>query len=406
MLKHLTQTIVILVLVLTLSLSACQQTANPSPDPTALAELMATAVVQTLTAAPSVTPLPTSTSTATPTVTPTQQLVNYGPTNFPDNVNPLTGLEVEDPSILDRRPVMIKVANQLSGRPHAGLSSADIVFDYYVGNGGDRFVALYYGKDDDKIGTVRSGRMVDRFLVRMYGGILGMVSADERVLEPIMSSLGGQLVLNEHCDQGYQAICDDGSNTETSVFANSAEMSRYYADRDYADNTKQNLDGMTFATIPPEGGVPATQFTMHYGKNYNQQWNYDPATGKYLRWIDSMDGSGNYTMIPLVDRNTGEQLAFSNVVVIFAQLDVLNGVTDSIHEYTFAHKNGRALICRDGKVYDVFYSSDWNKPFSFYDADGNPFALQPGNTWIHLTGLGSKVEEIPAGVWMVSLRMP
>lgn len=395
--------LVTLILLLVFLLSACQ---NVPSDPALVQQTMQAAIALTLTAAPSSTPLPTATSTPTPTVTPTQVIVSYGPTNFPENVNPLTGLEVDDPSILDRRPVLVKVANQIAARPHAGLSDADIVFDYYIGSGGDRFTALYYGNDSTKVGSVRSGRYVDVPLVQMYEGILGMVSAYEPVLDSILGTLGGRVINSEHCDDRYQAICRDGPATdETNVFSNTAEMSKLYESRDPEGNSRPVLDGMAFATIPPSGGVIANQFTVHYGKNYNQQWIYDPATGKYLRWIDQVDYRGDATMIPLIDRNTGQQLSFSNVVVIFAELDVLNS-DDSIHQYKFSSRGGRALVCRDGKVYEVTYNSAWNQPFSFYDSEGNPFPLQPGNTWMHLVGLGSKVEESPAGTWLVSLRMP
>ena len=98
--------------------------------------------------------------------------------DFPADVNPLTGLKVADPSLLERRPVTVKVSNfPREGRPHAGLSSADIVFDYYTGTGGDRFLAIFYGQDAEKVGPIRSGRFIDVQLVPMYQGILAMVSA-------------------------------------------------------------------------------------------------------------------------------------------------------------------------------------------------------------------------------------
>ncbi|PKN99184.1 MAG: hypothetical protein CVU42_09995 [Chloroflexi bacterium HGW-Chloroflexi-4] len=401
--KHLSQKIVTILFLITLGLSACQ---TATPDPVTAEQTMQAGVAQTLTAAPTSTPIPTATSTATPTASPTPITVAYGPTNFPANVNPLTGLEVEDPAILDRRPVMMKVANQAAGRPHAGLTNADIVFDYYIGNGLDRFVALYYGKDDTRVGSMRSGRLVDIPLTQMYQGIIGIISAWKPELDAILGTLGGRVVNTEHCNEQFKAICDDGPNTETSVFGNTAEMTAYYASKDYATNDKPNLDGMAFATVPPAGGVPANQFTMRFGKNINHQWIYDPLTKKYMHWIDEVDGSGNSRMIPLVDRNNGEQLSTSNVITIFAKLNVLNGDTDSIHEYEIQGAKGRALICRDGKIYDVFYKAGWDTPIQFFDAEGNPFQLQPGNTWIHLTGVYSKVEEEPAGTWMIRLRLP
>lgn len=401
--KHLSQSIITVLFLITLGLSACQTVA---PDPVTTEQTMQAAVALTLTAAPTLTPIPTATSTATPTASPTPVTVVYGPTNFPPNINPLTGLEVEDPAILDRRPVMMKVANQAGGRPHAGLTNADIVFDYYIGNGLDRFVALYYGKDDSRVGTMRSGRYVDIPLTQMYQSIIGIISAWKPELDRFLGTLGGRVVNAEHCNDQFKAICDDGPNTETSVFGNTAEMTAYYASKDYATNDKPNLDGMAFATIAPSGGVPANQFTMRYGKNINHQWIYDPATKKYMHWIDEVDSNGDSRMIPLVDRNNDEQLATSNVITIFAKLNVLNGDTDSIHEYEIVSTKGRALICRDGMLYDVFYKTGWDTPIQFFDAEGNPFHLQPGNTWIHLTGVYSKVEQEPAGTWMIRLRLP
>ena len=89
-------------------------------------------------------------------------------------INPLTGLPVTDPSRLQRKPVFVKVSNfPAIGRPHAGLSAADIVFDYYTGSGQNRFMAVFYGQDATQIGPVRSGRRVDAQIVPMYGGVLG-----------------------------------------------------------------------------------------------------------------------------------------------------------------------------------------------------------------------------------------
>ncbi len=402
--KKIGQMALSVILIVTFMLSACK----PEPeqmDPALAEQTLQAAMAATLTAAPTSTPQPTATATLTPTVTPTQKPVIYGPTNFPENVNPLTGLEVDDPTILDRRPVMVKVADQAAGRPHSGLSDADIVFDYYIGNGLDRFLALYYGDDSSQVGTVRSGRYVDIPLVQMYQGILAMVSAYKPELDQINYMLGWRLINAEHCDENFKAVCDDGRNTETSVFANTSEMSKLYESRDSESNVRQNLDGMYFSTIPPAGGVTTAQFTMHYGKSINHQWIYDPSTHKYLQWMDGYDFNGKEAMIPLVDRNNNLQLAFSNVVVIFVETETLNGDEDSIHASHFIGKN-RAIIFRDGQMYDVYYRYTWNQPFSFYDAEGNPFALRPGNTWIHLTGVSSQVVEDPAGIWTVNMRIP
>ncbi|MDY0126032.1 MAG: DUF3048 domain-containing protein, partial [Anaerolineaceae bacterium] len=139
-------------------LTAGQQTAIAGTV-TAVIERDRTQSLQIETATPAITPQETTTTstvpseiTLTPTATkkaPSQEVI--GPVTYPEGVNPLTGLKVADPSLLRRRPVIMKVSNHLIDyQAHWGLSSADIVFDYYIGWGSDRYAALYYGQDSSK----------------------------------------------------------------------------------------------------------------------------------------------------------------------------------------------------------------------------------------------------------------
>ncbi len=109
-------TLIILVSILLTSCSILTPK-EPTPTPTPLPPA----------ATSTVTPTTEPTLTATPTASPTPlyPVEGLGPTNFPENVDPLTGLQVEDPAILNRRPILIKVQNlPRSGRPQFGLSKA------------------------------------------------------------------------------------------------------------------------------------------------------------------------------------------------------------------------------------------------------------------------------------------
>lgn len=397
-------TIITVVFILAVVLSACTQVA-----PTYSVEEIEAVIQKTMAAMPTGTSLPTSTTTPTPTITPTQVIVQYGPTNFPENVDPLTGLEVSNVKNLDRRPLMIKVSNfPRDGRPHAGLSFADIVFDYYTGQGANRFLALYYGQDATQIGPIRSARLVDRYLVGMYQGVLGAVSAWIGTWNKVLDYLGWARVISEGTNT-CPALCRDEAlnkiKPEISVFANSAEMSKYYTTRQDGTNIRHNLDGMAFDTLPPAGGVEAVQLTHQFGKNNLAQWQYDPETRKYRRLIDSIKPDETLEMIPLVDRLTGEQLQFSNVIVMFSHIETLNK-DDTVHEYEILNATGRALIFRDGQMWDVTYKSGNAAPIQFLDKDGNPFKLQPGNTWIHMTGNYTSVTEESTGVFFTKIGLP
>ncbi len=388
-----------------LTLTACSGTPATTP-PNNNQEALNLAVTQTLSALQTQQAFVTATPTPEPTPTP-GKVIQYGPTDFPDDVNPLTGLEVSDPAILNRRPVMIKVSNfPREGRPHAGLSYADIVFNYYMGVGADRFMGVYYGQDATQVGPIRSGRLVDRFLVSMYQGVLGMEYADSYVFSKLIDRLGYSRMISSSTDT-CPAICSNKTpQTVTSVFANTAEFSKLYEKKNPGQNTRQILDGMVFNSVAPAGGETGNELTVRYGIGTIGNWRYDPATSKYLRYQEAETGDPDvFDLIPQVDSLTSKQLSFSNVIVIFAYIETLNR-DDTLHEIHIANKDGRALIFRDGQMYNVTFKALKESPIQFYWPDGKNFELQPGNTWIHMVGQMSPVDEQSDGVFLVTNKQP
>ena len=97
------------------------------------------------------------------------------------SLNPLTGLPPADLTLLERRPLAIKVANYPRYiRPQSGLTLADNIFEYYIEDGLTRFIAVFYGNDSEWVGPVRSGRYFDEHIQRMYQAYLVFKFADPR----------------------------------------------------------------------------------------------------------------------------------------------------------------------------------------------------------------------------------
>src|SRR3989304_3130789 len=154
----------IVLLALSAALIGCTQPLGLLPGGQGVApdEAGSTASVAPASEPPTFTPslapeLPESTPTATevPTVTATPTPAPLGPA-FAPGIDPLTGLAVDDPALLERRPMGIKVSNfPRSLRPHTGLSLADLVFEYYTEEGMTRFLAFYLGHDAPKVGPKR-----------------------------------------------------------------------------------------------------------------------------------------------------------------------------------------------------------------------------------------------------------
>ncbi len=114
----------------------------------------ATATKSVSTSAPLVTQAGASnTSTPAPTFTvtpvPTATRDSFGPnqTDFPPNINPLTGLPVADPSLLNVPAMLVSISHfPPTARPQAGLSFAPWVFEFSITEGESRFLSVFYGQ--------------------------------------------------------------------------------------------------------------------------------------------------------------------------------------------------------------------------------------------------------------------
>ena len=353
-------------------------------------------------------PVPTTQSTAVEThsTLPTPSLTPMKSANpvLQEKFNPLTGTEVLNPEILNRRPVMVKVSNYPAlGRPHAGLAFADLVFDYYIGAGQNRFLALFYGMDAKSIGPVRSGRLVDIQLVNLYRGILGFGSADGDTLTAIFSNLGRRAIAN--LEAPCPAFCGDDTHSIIGVFADSAEISKWYGQQ-ASDNHLYDLSGMRFSNQVGSSNNPASQVNIRFNFYNRTEWHYDPPCGKYLRWMNQEWLPDTINMVPSTERSTGQQLAFSNIIILFAKYDE---IAPSKHDVElWGNTRGeRAVFFRNGQIVEGKWKVvNRSKPIQFFDAQGNPMLLAPGNSWIVLTGLNSSFQEIEPGQWDLFFARP
>jgi len=315
---------------------------------------------------------------------------------------------VADPNLLARRPEMIKVANfPRNGRPHAGLSSADIVFDYYIGEGANRFLAMFYGQDTTQAGPMRSGRYIDADLVPMYQGILGFIGAWLPEYNAIVDALGARAFIGT--ENTCPAICDVGPTNVTSKFSNTAALQTVAQKRGVEIDPRPKLDGMFFNSTTPQGGKPGQKVMVEFYSKNLSDWHYDPASGKYLAWIENVDNTPQENligMIPMVDRNTNQQLAFSNVVVMFA---TYNQLALAVHKVNIAQSfsMNKAILYRDGVAIDATWKSvGMYQPIQFFDANKQPLAFKPGNSWIFIMGQASSIQQGNPGEWDIKFSLP
>ena len=324
----------------------------------------------------------------------------YGPSNFPLNVNPLTGLQVVDPTLLDRRPMVIKVSNlPRSVRPQWGLSLADIVFEYYTEEGTTRFAAVFYGNDVEMVGPIRSGRFIDAHLVRGYKAVFAFGSAYVAEMDRYLQSEFADRLVVEGTSTPLKRYDPNGANH---LVVNTADLSAYATSKGI-QNGRQNLDGMSFKLEAPAGGQPVAQIVVRYSGAIYNRWDYDPATDKYLRFSDTItDNDGqNEEYQQLTDRLTNQPIAFNNVVVLYVTHELYS---PGIYDILFSG-SGDGYAFRDGQVIKVKWQRNDTDVVSLTNPDGTPFPFKPGTTWFEVVGTNSTVQQADQG-WRFTHQMP
>jgi len=341
-------------------------------------------------------PVETATSVVppTPTATPQASLMPTADasilTEFPSDVNPLTGLRVSDPATLDRCPLAIKISNAPAVvRPQSGLSLADLVFEHYAEGSLTRFTAIFLGHDASKVGSIRSGRLIDLEIPAMTGAMFAYSGSSGGVKQKIIASdfyQEGRVVSPDFGvgEPVFFRVPEPGKAFEHTLFTSTEALRALTTERGL--NTRQDLHGLAFREAPPTGGQPARYVEIPYLPGAaSAEWAFDRELGLYRR---SILGE------PHTDALTGQQLTAANVIIVYAnhvETDILEDLVGGGH-YSIEIQiwgEGPVQIVRDGQVFDGQWAR-WAREdmLSFLDASGNPLPLKPGNSWYQIVPLG------------------
>ncbi len=322
----------------------------------------------------STTTRPTTTTTTRPATTTTT--VVEAPTSM------LTGVAVEDESILTRPVVAVKFDNaDGKSTPQAGINEADVVYEVTVEGQVTRFLALYQSRDAGPIGPIRSAR----------GSEIGLL---EELHAPLFTWHGANALLASHVrasaiiprsidDVPHLFYRDRSRRAPYNSFAQGTAEVRATAPEGATGPEAPILHfGEPNQVVPSPVAVPVESVTIRFpaafsggaaGRGIPVRFDWDGE-----RWARFQNGR------PHVDVN-GVQVATHNVIVRFTGA-VDSGTRDqagSVVPTAQVTGEGEAWIFSDGKVATGTWSKPDNAtPATYRDVEGNEIALMPGTTWI------------------------
>lgn len=246
------------------------------------------------------------------------------------------------------------------------------------------------------VGPIRSGRLT-------YNQIGGMFPNSCLVYASAAWDIGERL---DACEIVYGV---DRTTPNSALLT----VTRLRALAEESLNPRQpvNYSGNLFSETAPKDGQPAHAIDVYYHLYNQSAWAYDPVSQAYLRFTDDADGKG--LLHPATDRLTGRQLAFKNVIVVYAEhIRFRHG------QFEVNFGNGQrnfAWLFRDGQAYRMYWATtnrEWEqttglrRPMHFTDAAGNPVPLRPGRTWIHIVTPFSSVTDAGNDEWLVKFVPP
>jgi hypothetical protein len=337
---------------------------------------------------PTFTPYPTATlaptATSLPTLTPLPPMPTILPTATPDpNVNPLTGLQVDDPAKLARRVLAVRIGNDPEIRPQDGLGLADIVYEEVMdGWTVTRFTALYLADDVQRLRPIRSARLSSLAIAPQYDAVLVHSGASDHI-RWLISQASGFMDLDQYFHAEPYALLA-GYDWRGRMYTSVAAIRAYLAKKGLERDTP--IAGYTFAETAPQG-EPALGIHIPYPRSSTVDWSYDAATSRYLRTAQGA---------PHLEGLTKQQITADNVILFYTEHRKTDIVEDSLGSTAIdivMEGSGRAQLCRDGVMLEVRWEQ--RAPgalIQYYDADGEIAPLKPGKTWIQLVPVDYAVE--------------
>lgn len=323
------------------------------------------------------------------------QVQNVGPANE-GNVSPISGLACAD---WNRRPFAVMQPADVSARPAAGFSDADMVIEMPVITATiTRLMGVYICGNPEDIGSMRSAR--HDFVVLAKGLDAIFVHWGRSNMDFFKNALNDGIIDDMNCnnDAGKSAekYCyrrtDVGTKSDDTGYAKFAQLLQ--GAKDFGYRMTDNFSGYPHqAEVPvdqrPNGGHLRVAFPGPFAAEYD----YDKETNTYLRtWGNVAD----------VDRNNNKRIAPKNIAVIIAASEQIEGQYNNVQlgdPWMDTSDSGEAHYYMNGQVIDGTWKKDKSNiasKLTFYDGSGQEIKFVPGQVWVEVLEPGAGLKWTPA----------
>lgn len=283
----------------------------------------------------------------------------------------------------DDRAVAVMIDNEKPAWPHAGLNDAFLLYEIIIEGGETRIMALFKGKQTEKIGPIRSARHyfldyviendaeyvhygwspqaqndIKRFSINNINGVTG----DSRIFwregnlnsyHNVFTSMKNILELSEKKE--YRNISEDKG-----VFT-------YSANEIYLDN-----------------GQDANNIKIKYSNIQNVSYVYNKEKQVYERYMRGLAHK---------DRYTDEFFIAKNIIVCYIKNGLLDDSENVGRQELYNIGKGEGVYITNGRFINIIWEkNDRFDTTKYYNEKGEEIVLNDGITWVQIVPIDNKIE--------------
>lgn len=284
-----------------------------------------------------------------------------------------------DEEYKDKRCIAVSINNLEPAIPQSGVGSADIIYEMLAEGGVTRLLAVFNPSEFPtltKIGPVRSARQYFDRTALEYDAVFFHAGKSAAADEDFAGIPEVQHIDGLSASRGF--FRSDDRVAPHNFYLNGEEcyalmdqVPYQHEVHDYYETKFKWNDSDTDI----EGGKDCKKITTAFNSGRKPYFEYDAEKGEYLRYQYGA---------PQPDKETGEQLAFENVII--QQLSVYPHPKwpDVLIEMDL-QGDGTGYYATNGKIVPITWHKDsgsWTNVTRYYLEDGTELKLNPGKTWI------------------------
>ena len=328
-----------------------------------------------------------------------KEIKNDGP------VSPISGLACDN---WNRRPIAVMQPGDITARPAAGFSEADMVIEMpVITSSVTRLMAIYACNTPPEVGSMRSSRHDFIHLAKGLDAIFTPWGRSESHSgsDPIglaQGILDRNEVDNINCNQdagkssnlcstspcfrkeGIARGVDSGYGRPAGFFECAKELG-YRLENQFGGYPHQD-------EISLDERIKSGHLRVAFGGPFAVEYDYDRESNSYLRTWGNVEDT---------DRNNGNRIAPKNIAVLFARSDQIEGQYNNVQlgdPWYDESDSGEAFYYFNGQEKQGSWKKDKSRidsKLTFYDESGQEIKFVPGQIWVEILEPGQNLEWEP-----------